>query len=514
MDKQRLHETVFCRCVAQFNTYHQTQTALRTLEWPTGGCVFCIVCGEKKQNHTMLIEHLKVEHTVRCSHCCANFANQDQLSVHLMRHNRMRQIKNYLCKKVACNSAVSNEVSSKCPIQCEICFSTFSRRFDLKRHKLKHHSIEISNEKENSNVFFKCFDGGFVNFEDKNIQGITSNIRNENVVSDIEDLVSLDDDSVNSEDIKRHLDVNKSSELGYYCSLCDLTIKTNQDFFVHQQKEHKVKPKRKVLKLEEFSNEHFSCSLCSNVYSRYAYLQKHICKKHDGVKIARRCVDFVDDMDVKIINEAKLDIGGTIVYRCSFCSKNVRTRRGFVRHIRVHTGERPFTCHVCGKQYRSNADLTRHLRCVHEGVKNYRCTICDRVFASKSTRNDHMRTHTGEKPYICDICGKSFPTPNSIYVHRRVHTDFFPHTCATCNKKFRRKQQLTNHYRTHTGEKPFACDVCGKCFSTKDEVSRHRLTHSSDKPHVCTVCGVCFGQKRYLKNHMKSIHMTYNAPVM
>lgn len=193
-------------------------------------------------------------------------------------------------------------------------------------------------------------------------------------------------------------------------------------------------------------------------------------------------------------------------FRCAECGRCFRLKDSYLRHMRIHKDERPFTCHVCGKQFRDSGGLTRHLKDVHAKVKNFMCDLCNKSFASKATREDHRRTHTGERPYVCDSCGKTFKSKASLYIHSKLHTDVFPHACSYCGKQFRRRQEVLAHVTTHTGEKNHGCDVCEKKFRVKSELARHKLIHSENKPFICVKCGLGFRQKRYLNNHVKSRH--------
>lgn len=189
-------------------------------------------------------------------------------------------------------------------------------------------------------------------------------------------------------------------------------------------------------------------------------------------------------------------------YCCSTCGKSYRQISLLNLHRKRHTGEARYSCEVCGKLFTTSGNLKRH-QLVHSGEKPYHCDFCEKSFSDPTAKMRHLETHDTNKGNKCPHCDKRFNQIGNLKAHLKIHITDGPLKCKECGKQFTTSGNLKRHLRVHSGEKPYVCVHCQRAFSDPGALQRHERIHTGEKPCICLTCGKAFTQASSLIAHVR-----------
>jgi len=170
-----------------------------------------------------------------------------------------------------------------------------------------------------------------------------------------------------------------------------------------------------------------------------------------------------------------------------------------------------FKCEKCDYKFYDISSLKRHIKSIHDKVKDFFCENCDYKCSLNGNLQLHIKkVHLKIKDFFCENCDFKCSTSSHLKRHiKNVHNKIKGFGCEKCEVKFFSNSHLKRHIKSiHTKIKDFKCSKCDYICSDITNLNRHiKSIHDKIKNFLCKKCDYKCSASSHLKRHNERVHL-------
>ena len=415
------------------------------------------------------------------------------------------------------------------PFACKYCNYRAAQKNDLKTHCKRKHPTD------NKELDYKPND--IFNSNIENHLNVILETKNENVEEEeeieedfyIPDVENLDENFeyhkidhwpcnqcgkvlTSKYNLKDHIEVVHEGIKKFSCKYCEQNFGYENDLRRHIQAIHKDK------------DVEYKCKKCEMSFNVFTDLLKHRKSEHKGIKNVPTKIQQSDGIELKpndLLN-SKTDENepikiGPYKYECPFCKKIMCRRDPMKRHIRIHTGEKPFACEYCNYRAAQKYDLKTHCQRKHptefeETEQKQKGFVNTKTYEPKNENIEEEEDDFNFSEAIGhQIAEKEFKQENLHPSKDENSSDINLEFINEPTKKEEIKDYPEMENLDGKSENPkkgnWSCDQCGKVLSSRYNLNDHiDVVHKGIKKFSCKFCELKFGYESVLRVHVRGVH--------
>ena len=140
----------------------------------------------------------------------------------------------------------------------------------------------------------------------------------------------------------------------------------------------------------------------------------------------------------------------SVPLRCPFCVYSTSRPTALECHLKTHC-KPEYRCRICQSVWADQAELEGHAR-AHRLGNHYRCEQCGYLSKTANKLIEHVRVHTGERPFRCDRCSYSCKRKDNLNLHKRLkHAPRQSYSCSLCPFTTTHPFVFSRHLKKHQG---------------------------------------------------------------